>query len=75
MGNIYKPDGTVVTEEVTVFCAPLDSNIHITHGDPAPPALSVKVNGEYKIDNLPASKYAVLAVTSTNGLSPRSLLS
>lgn len=70
MGNIYKPGGTVVTEEVTVFCAPLDPNIHITHGDPAPPALSVKVNGEYKIDNLPAGKYAVLAVASTNGFFP-----
>ena len=69
-GHIYQADGTPLTGEVNVFCAPLDPDVHITHGDPAPPALSVKAYGEYRIDNLPSSSYAVLAVAADQTLFP-----
>jgi hypothetical protein len=67
-GHIYRTDGTIITTEVSVFCAPLDPNVHITHGDPAPPALVVNGYGVYKIDDLPASRYIIVAVATNHSL-------
>ena len=64
-GRIYGPDGTAAANEVTVYCAPLDPSIHITRGDPAPPALTVKGYGEYSIGGLPAGRYAIVALCAS----------
>jgi hypothetical protein len=61
-GNIYRSDGTPYSGEVSVCCDPLDENVHITHGDPAPLYLIIHANGNYKIDSLPAGDYYIWAV-------------
>ena len=59
-GQIYRSDGTPVTTEVRVLCWSLDPDIHITPWVPSP-FLGVEAHGEFKIDGLPASRYALWA--------------
>lgn len=66
-GNIYQPDGTIVTSEADIFCKP-PPGVHITYGDPAPPYLVIQAQGDYMIDNLPAGDYIIWARTTDYSL-------
>ncbi len=47
---------------------PLDRNVHITYGDPAPPYLVKDAVGNYKIDELPESDYYLWVVATEDNL-------
>jgi len=66
-GNIYQPDGTIVTSEARISCKP-PPGVYITSGDPMPPCLIIQAQGDYLIDNLPAGDYIIWARTTDYSL-------
>jgi hypothetical protein len=67
-GQIYNSNGDIISDEVIIFCCPLDKNIHITSGDPAPWCLALEAYGDYEINNLPASSYLISAYAADSSL-------
>jgi len=66
-GNIYQPDGTIVTSEARISCKP-PPGVYITSGDPMPECLIIQAQGNYLIDNLPAGDYIIWARTADYSL-------
>lgn len=62
--HIYRSDGTIFTTDVVLL---LDPNPIIILGDPSYPGIT-KANGEYKIENIPARQYSILAAAIDHSL-------
>lgn len=60
-GKFYQLDGSPYEGEVSVFCQPVDESVIITHGDPAPPYLTMKSSNTFVINSLPSGEYYIWA--------------
>ncbi len=60
-GKFYQLDGSPYEGEVSVFCQPVDESVIITHGDPAPPYLTIRSSNTFVINSLPSGKYYIWA--------------